>query len=73
MVLGKTGNLNFDIAVTKCEAARQAAVLTAITQADYNALDLQFYVCVVAAGVANGMNTPNEVQAVQRLSRGQTT
>jgi hypothetical protein len=73
MVLGRTGNRNFDIAVAACEATRQASVLTAVVQKDYNALDLAYYQCVVAAGKANGANTETERLAVIQLSKGATT
>jgi hypothetical protein len=73
MVLGRTGNRNFDIAVSACEATRQVSVLTATTQAQYNALDLAYYKCVVAAGLANGVSTETERLAVIQLSKGQPT
>jgi hypothetical protein len=70
MVLGRTGNRAFDIAVSACEATRQAALLTAQTQADWNLADKNFYSCVINAGAANGVNTPNERLAFNLLTRG---
>jgi hypothetical protein len=73
MVLYRTGNVPFDNAVAACEAARQVAVLSAVTQKDYDKLDLAYYQCVVAAGKANAVNTENERAAVIDLSKRNVT
>jgi hypothetical protein len=70
MVLYRTGNVAFDNAVAACEATRQNALQTAQVQADWDAADKIYYACVINAGAANGVNTPNERLAFNLLTRG---
>jgi hypothetical protein len=73
MVLYRTGITAFDNLVAQAEATRQASLLTATKQSDWDAADLAFYTAVVQAGVATNTNTPNEYQAMIRLKNGQKT
>jgi hypothetical protein len=67
-VIYKTGNSGFDAAALVAEQVRTAAERVATTQAQMTAAAKNYFVAIVAAGVANGVMTGNEQSALNAIN-----